>query len=112
MTPPVALQGLGAPAGAVLAGSGQLVAEAWRVRKLPGGGMRQAGVLAAAAQLGLQHAERTLHRDHQHARSFAEGTSGPRGCWDVRAHLALPSSAAELLAWAPSLHGHTGSPAE
>ncbi|NXL17029.1 THA2 aldolase, partial [Setophaga kirtlandii] len=68
--------GLGAPAGAVLAGSGQLVAEAWRVRKLLGGGMRQAGVLAAAAQLGLQHAEGTLHRDHEHARSFAEATSG------------------------------------
>ncbi|XP_058673313.1 uncharacterized protein LOC131566128 [Ammospiza caudacuta] len=66
-------KGLGAPAGAVLAGSGQFVAEAWRVRKLLGGGMRQAGVLAAAALLGLQHAKETLSRDHKHARSFAEG---------------------------------------
>ncbi|NXV57431.1 THA2 aldolase, partial [Molothrus ater] len=66
-------KGLGAPAGAVLAGSRQFVAEAWRVRKLLGGGMRQAGVLAAAALLGLQHTEGTLSRDHEHARSFAEG---------------------------------------
>ncbi|KAL9833660.1 LOW QUALITY PROTEIN: uncharacterized protein GJ701_013050 [Geothlypis trichas] len=65
-------KGLGALAGAVLAWSGQLVAEAWRVRK-PGRGMRQAGVLAAAAELGLQHAEGTLHREHQDAWSFAEG---------------------------------------
>ncbi|XP_041321934.1 probable low-specificity L-threonine aldolase 2 isoform X2 [Pyrgilauda ruficollis] len=66
-------QGLGAPAGAVLAGCRQFVAEAWRVRKLLGGGMRQVGVLAAAARLGLQHAEATLRRDHDNARRFAEG---------------------------------------
>ncbi|KAJ7422726.1 putative low-specificity L-threonine aldolase 2 [Pitangus sulphuratus] len=65
--------GLGAPAGAVLAGRREFIAEAWRVRKLLGGGMRQAGVLAAAALLGLQHAEATLHRDHDNARRFAEG---------------------------------------
>ncbi|NXM34270.1 THA2 aldolase, partial [Oxyruncus cristatus] len=69
-------KGLGAPAGAVLAGRREFIAEAWRVRKLLGGGMRQAGVLAAAALLGLQHAEATLHRDHDNARRFAEGTSG------------------------------------
>ncbi|XP_050175410.1 uncharacterized protein LOC126642107 isoform X2 [Myiozetetes cayanensis] len=66
-------KGLGAPAGAVLAGRREFIAEAWRVRKLLGGGMRQAGVLAAAALLGLQHAEATLHRDHDNARRFAEG---------------------------------------
>ncbi|NWU85066.1 THA2 aldolase, partial [Onychorhynchus coronatus] len=70
-------KGLGAPAGAVLAGRGEFIAEAWRMRKLLGGGMRQAGVLAAAALLGLQQAEATLHRDHDNARRFAEGTSGP-----------------------------------
>ncbi|NWQ63732.1 THA2 aldolase, partial [Neopipo cinnamomea] len=72
-------KGLGAPAGAVLAGRREFIAEAWRMRKLLGGGMRQAGVLAAAALLGLQHAETTLHRDHDNARRFAEGTSGPLG---------------------------------
>ncbi|KAK0677564.1 THA2 aldolase, partial [Pygoscelis papua] len=66
-------KGLGAPAGAVLAGHREFVAEAWRVRKLLGGGMRQAGVLAAAARLGLEHAEATLRRDHDNARHFAEG---------------------------------------
>ncbi|NXQ58647.1 THA2 aldolase, partial [Anthoscopus minutus] len=73
VTPLAVLQGLGAPAGAVLAGCREFVAEAWRVRKLLGGGMRQAGVLAAAAHLGLQHAEATLRRDHDNARYFAEG---------------------------------------
>ncbi|XP_029870738.1 probable low-specificity L-threonine aldolase 2 [Aquila chrysaetos chrysaetos] len=66
-------KGLGAPAGAVLAGRREFVAEAWRVRKLLGGGMRQAGVLAAAARVGLEHAEATLRRDHDNARRFAEG---------------------------------------
>ncbi|NXL03799.1 THA2 aldolase, partial [Mesembrinibis cayennensis] len=65
-------KGLGAPAGAVLAGRREFVTEAWRVRKLLGGGMRQAGVLAAAACLGLEHAEATLRRDHDNARRFAE----------------------------------------
>ncbi|NXX82453.1 THA2 aldolase, partial [Urocolius indicus] len=68
-------KGLGAPAGAVLAGRRELVAEAWRVRKLLGGGMRQAGVLAAAARLGLQRAETTLRRDHDNARHFAAAHS-------------------------------------
>ncbi|NXG60371.1 THA2 aldolase, partial [Hemiprocne comata] len=66
-------KGLGAPAGAVLAGCKEFVSEAWRVRKLLGGGMRQAGVLAAAAHRGLQQAEATLRRDHSNARRFAEG---------------------------------------
>ncbi|XP_074745814.1 uncharacterized protein LOC141952349 isoform X1 [Strix uralensis] len=66
-------KGLGAPAGAVLAGHREFVTEAWRARKLLGGGMRQAGVLAAAARLGLERAEATLRRDHDNARRFAEG---------------------------------------
>ncbi|NXT79929.1 THA2 aldolase, partial [Zapornia atra] len=66
-------KGLGAPAGAVLAGRREFVAEAWRVRKLLGGGMRQAGVLAAAARVGLEQAAETLRRDHDNARRFAEG---------------------------------------
>uniref|UniRef100_A0A8C2UIA6 Probable low-specificity L-threonine aldolase 2 n=1 Tax=Coturnix japonica TaxID=93934 RepID=A0A8C2UIA6_COTJA len=66
-------KGLGAPAGAVLAGRREFVAEAWRVRKLLGGGMRQAGVLAAAARIGLEQAEETLRRDHDNARHFAQG---------------------------------------
>ena len=75
----MALQGLGAPAGAVLAGRREFVDEAWRARKLLGGGMRQAGVLAAAARVGLRHMEATLRRDHNNARRFAEGILGPLG---------------------------------
>ncbi|EMP32436.1 hypothetical protein UY3_10400, partial [Chelonia mydas] len=66
-------KGLGAPAGALVAGCREFVAEAWRMRKLLGGGMRQAGVLAAAACVGLQRMEETLQRDHGNARSFAQG---------------------------------------
>lgn len=56
------------------------------MRKLLGGGMRQAGVLAAAARIGLEQAEETLRRDHSNARRFARGTSvlgrGPQhGLW-------------------------------
>ncbi|NXX48542.1 THA2 aldolase, partial [Tricholaema leucomelas] len=70
-------KGLGAPAGAVLAGRREFIAEAWCVRKLLGGGMRQAGVLAAAARLGLEQAEVTLRRDHDNARRFAEALASP-----------------------------------
>ncbi|NXC42258.1 THA2 aldolase, partial [Penelope pileata] len=70
-------KGLGAPAGAVLAGRRAFVAEAWRVRKLLGGGMRQAGVLAAAARIGLEQAEATLRRDHDNARRFAQARTSP-----------------------------------
>ncbi|KAH0629388.1 hypothetical protein JD844_011439 [Phrynosoma platyrhinos] len=66
-------KGVGAPAGALLAGSKELISEAWRVRKLLGGGMRQAGVLAAAGLVGLSHMEETLQRDHSNARCFAQG---------------------------------------
>nr|XP_032655042.1 probable low-specificity L-threonine aldolase 2 [Chelonoidis abingdonii] len=66
-------KGLGAPAGALVAGCREFVAEAWRVRKLLGGGMRQAGVLAAAARIGLERMEETLQRDHSNARRFTQG---------------------------------------
>uniref|UniRef100_A0A8C3EK97 Uncharacterized protein n=1 Tax=Corvus moneduloides TaxID=1196302 RepID=A0A8C3EK97_CORMO len=54
-------------------GPAQFVAEAWCVRQLLGGGMRQVGVLAAAAHLGLQHTEVMLRRDHNNAQHFVEG---------------------------------------
>ncbi|XP_062976218.1 uncharacterized protein LOC134394573 [Elgaria multicarinata webbii] len=65
-------KGVGAPAGALLAGSRELITEAWRMRKVLGGGMRQAGVLAAAGLVGLAHVEETLKRDHNNARCFAQ----------------------------------------
>ncbi|HLT47081.1 MAG TPA: GntG family PLP-dependent aldolase [Rubricoccaceae bacterium] len=64
-------KGLGAPVGSVLAGTAEMMRAARRVRKLLGGGMRQAGVLAAAGLLALDHRPR-LADDHRRARRFAE----------------------------------------
>ncbi len=72
-------KGLGAPAGSALVGSKDLIAKAHRVRKMLGGGMRQAGVLAAAALHALdQHIDR-LADDHARARRLAEGLAGLPG---------------------------------
>ena len=78
-------KGLGAPVGSALAGSRAFIAEARRVRKLFGGGMRQAGVLAAAALVALDARDR-LAEDHALARRLADGLSAvpgvrlPYGC--------------------------------
>ncbi|MCX7739525.1 MAG: beta-eliminating lyase-related protein, partial [Meiothermus sp.] len=66
-------KGLGAPVGSLLLMPKELRAEAWRYRKLLGGGMRQAGVLAAAGILALTEGPKHLPRDHQMARVLAEG---------------------------------------
>ncbi|KAM4822857.1 uncharacterized protein LOC113196482 [Urocitellus parryii] len=66
-------KGLGAPVGALVGGPKDFIQEAWRLRKALGGGMRQAGVLAAAALVGLAEAEEELPRDHENARRFARG---------------------------------------
>lgn len=72
-------KGLGAPAGSLLAGSTDFVAAARRGRKMLGGGMRQAGVLAAAGIVALEgHVER-LADDHDNARRLAEGLAGIQG---------------------------------
>jgi len=61
-------KGLGAPAGSLLLGSRQLLAKAHRQRKLLGGGMRQAGYLAAAGLFALEHHVERLHEDHRKAK--------------------------------------------
>jgi threonine aldolase len=66
-------KGLGAPVGSVLCGTQQLIAKARRWRKVLGGGMRQAGVLAAAGIYSLEHNVDRLAEDHQNARALAEG---------------------------------------
>ncbi len=66
-------KGLGAPVGSVLAGSAEQMAEARRIRKLFGGGMRQAGILAAAGLYALEHHRPTLDEDHAKAHRLAEG---------------------------------------
>ncbi len=64
-------KGLGAPVGAVLAGSRAFVEEAWRYKQMMGGAMRQAGVLAAACRFALRHHVDRLARDHIRARKLA-----------------------------------------
>lgn len=65
-------KGLGAPVGSALAGSRELIDRAKRHRKLFGGGMRQAGIIAAGALYALEHHVKRLAEDHDHARRLAE----------------------------------------
>jgi threonine aldolase len=66
-------KGLGAPVGAVLAGSRDFVHEAWRVKQQIGGAMRQAGIIAAACLYALDHHVERLADDHANAHHLAEG---------------------------------------
>jgi threonine aldolase len=72
-------KGLGAPVGSVVAGSARFIDEARHYRKIFGGGMRQAGILAAAGIYALDHNIDRLKEDHAKARSFAERVSRVRG---------------------------------
>jgi threonine aldolase len=66
-------KGLGAPVGSVLVGSQHAIARARRWRKMLGGGMRQAGILAAAGLYALEHNVERLADDHANARALARG---------------------------------------
>ncbi|TMC31813.1 MAG: aminotransferase class I/II-fold pyridoxal phosphate-dependent enzyme [Chloroflexi bacterium] len=66
-------KGLAAPVGSILCGDGETVAKARRVRKMLGGAMRQAGVIAAAALVGLEEMRDRLVEDHRNAQRFAQG---------------------------------------
>ncbi|WP_405735940.1 low-specificity L-threonine aldolase [Streptomyces sp. NBC_01537] len=72
-------KGLGAPVGSALLGSAEFIARALRWRKALGGGMRQSGVLAAAASYALDHHVPRLAEDHENAAAFAEGVTGLQG---------------------------------
>ncbi|HWJ23504.1 MAG TPA: GntG family PLP-dependent aldolase [Gemmatimonadaceae bacterium] len=72
-------KGLGAPVGALLAGSAEAMADGWQVRKRLGGGMRQSGILAAAALHGLEHHWPRMHEDHARARTLARTIDGAGG---------------------------------
>jgi threonine aldolase len=72
-------KGLGAPVGSALCGPKALIDRAHRVRKMLGGGMRQAGVLAAAVLHALDHHIDRLADDHANARRLAEGLQGLPG---------------------------------
>ena len=65
-------KGLAAPVGSLLVGSNELILKARRWRKMVGGGMRQAGILAAAGIYALEHNINRLAEDHQHASALAK----------------------------------------
>ncbi|MDR3368106.1 GntG family PLP-dependent aldolase [Rhodoferax sp.] len=72
-------KGLGAPVGSVLCGSTDFIARAHRIRKMAGGGMRQAGILAAAGIYALEHHILRLADDHALASRLAAGLQGLPG---------------------------------
>ena len=72
-------KGLGSPVGSVLVGKKDFIYRAHRIRKMLGGGMRQAGVLAAACLYAVEHHVERLAEDHANARALAEGLAGLPG---------------------------------
>lgn len=72
-------KGLGCPVGSLVAGPGDLIERARRCRKMFGGGMRQAGYLAAAGIYALEHHVERLREDHANARQLGEGIAAIAG---------------------------------
>ncbi len=72
-------KGLGAPVGSMLVGSKEFIQKAHIARKLLGGGMRQAGVLAAAGLIALEESPKKLHVDHENAKFLANGLANIKG---------------------------------
>ncbi len=72
-------KGLAAPVGSVICGSREFIARARRTRKMLGGGMRQAGIIAAAGIVALETMIGRLAEDHANARRLAEGIAGIEG---------------------------------
>jgi threonine aldolase len=99
-------KGLGAPVGSVVAGSRAFVNECHRYRKMMGGGMRQAGILAAAGLHVLEHGLQRLPDDHRRARTLADGLIAAG--WHVNAaavqtnmvYVTVPDAYATLEHWA------------
>ncbi len=72
-------KGLGCPMGSILVGDRETIKKARRIRKIFGGAMRQAGMMAAAAVYALEHNLARLEEDHDNARAFAEGIADVPG---------------------------------
>ncbi|MCA9246472.1 MAG: PLP-dependent transferase [Planctomycetales bacterium] len=72
-------KGLGAPVGSALAGSREFIRRCRRHRKVLGGGMRQGGIIAAAALYAIEHHVERLAEDHQNAKRLARAISGFKG---------------------------------
>ena len=82
-------KGLGAPVGSVLVGAADFIAKAHRWRKMFGGGMRQAGVIAAGGLYALEHHIERLAEDHDRARRLAEAVNAMAVSYT---HLTLPTT--------------------
>ncbi len=94
-------KGLGAPAGTVLLGGKDFIARARRARKILGGAMRQAGVLAAAGLYALEHNVKRLATDHANAARLADGLRAlhlPVECHTNMVFATVPSERAAALA--------------
>jgi threonine aldolase len=103
-------KGLGAPVGSALAGEAETIRRAHRLRKMWGGGMRQAGILAAAALYALDHNHERLADDHRKARLLAQAVercNGLRLSYPVETNILIvevvnpedgPAAVAEALA--------------
>ena len=92
-------KGLGAPVGSVLAGKRTFIEKALRWRKRLGGGMRQAGILAAAGIYALQNHIERLAEDHENARRLARALQGIEGlqieCAEVETNIVMATTAME-----------------
>jgi threonine aldolase len=95
-------KGLGAPVGAALAGSRALIDAAWDVRKRFGGGMRQSGIIAAAALFGVRNHLSRLYVDHENAATFAHLVDGAGG-----ARVVPPDTNIVMIDLRPGQHSDT-----
>jgi threonine aldolase len=99
-------KGLGAPVGSLIAGSKAFIKECHRYRKMLGGGMRQAGVLAAAGLYALEHHRGLLGKTHQQARWLAEQLATKGFEIDLErvqtnmVYITLPDAPQKLQTWA------------
>ncbi len=101
-------KGLSAPVGSLVCGSREFIQRARRYRKMVGGGMRQAGIIAAAGIVALNGMVERLAEDHQTARRLAEGLTGLPGV-----HIDLETVQTNLVVFSVStLHANGGSFAE
>ncbi|WP_425146999.1 threonine aldolase family protein [Deinococcus sp.] len=99
-------KGLGAPVGSVLVGSRRLIGQAHRYRKMLGGGMRQAGILAAAGLIALREGPAHLPEDHRRARELADTLVGAGYDVDLSTvqtnivYATIPDAQAKVDGWA------------
>jgi threonine aldolase len=80
-------KGLGAPVGSLICSDAGRIGKLRRLRKMFGGGMRQAGIIAAAGLYALEHNIQRLAEDHRHAKQLAGGLVGLPGVWITPEHV-------------------------